>query len=291
MRLKNKTLPLVALLIAGTTSTFAISNVEMMNNVAFGAIIFTLILIVIACFALLKTFKVLAAMLLPAEEEVVVTKTTATTDLHHTEVITAKPHKLTLWEKLLSLRPMAEEKELLIMHNYDEIQELDNPIPAWFNWLFYSTVVFAFLYLLNYHVFNLGKLQDEEYVIEMKQASVAKEAYLAKMGDLIDENSVKIDKSAEVLASGSALYVQNCVACHGTNGEGVVGPNLTDDFWLHGGSIANVFKTIKYGVPEKGMIAWEKQLSAKQMSDVSNFIESLKGTNPANPKAPQGEKE
>ena len=177
------------------------------------------------------------------------------------------------------------------MHNYDDIQELDNPVPAWFNWMFYSTVVFGLLYLLNYHVFNLGKLQDEEYAIEMKDASIAKEAYLAKMGDLIDENSVKIDKSTGVLTAGKALFAQNCVACHGANGEGIVGPNLTDDFWLHGGAIASVFKTIKYGVPEKGMIAWEKQLSAKQMSDVSNYIESLKGTNPANPKAPQGEKE
>jgi cytochrome c oxidase cbb3-type subunit 3 len=288
MRLKNKTFPIVALLIALTGDAFAASNTEIMNGVALGAIIATLILIIIVCFVLLKTFKVLTALVLPAEQQI------SQADIANiTEYIVPapKPDKQTIWQKLLSLRPMADEKELLIMHDYDNIQELDNPIPAWFNWLFYGSIIFAFVYLLNFHVFKLGKLQDEEYAIEMKQAATEKEAYLAKVGNMIDENSVKIDKSAEVLASGKAIFVQNCVACHGQNAEGIVGPNLTDEYWLHGGKINNVFKTIKYGVPEKGMISWEKQLSPKQISDVSNFIESLKGTNPPNPKAPQGEME
>ncbi|MBC7653864.1 MAG: c-type cytochrome, partial [Oligoflexus sp.] len=88
-----------------------------------------------------------------------------------------------------------------------------------------------------------------------------------------------------------ALFIQNCVACHGENAQGVVGPNLTDEYWIHGGKISNIFKTIKYGVPEKGMISWEKQMSPKQMAEVSNYVKSLKGTNPANPKEPQGDKE
>lgn len=289
MRLRNKTFLITALMLSAASSSFAISNTDLMNGIALGAIIFTLILIIIVCFVLLNTFKVLTAIILPKNEQV--EGSTTTIETKDSVSLTPKVHKQTLWQKLLSLRPMAEEKELLIMHDYDDIQELDNPIPAWFNWLFYGSVVFAVAYLLNYHVFKTGKLQDEEYAIEMKQAEVAKEAYLAKTGNMIDENSVKVDKSAEVLAAGKALFAQNCVACHGQNGEGVVGPNLTDDFWLHGGKIGSVFKTIKYGVPEKGMISWEKQLSPKQIADVANYIESLKGTNPANPKAPQGEKE
>lgn len=280
---------LVAASLVFGNSAFATSTSEIMNGIALGAIIVTLILIVVVCFVLLKTFKVLTAMVLPSEQQ----------QLENPELVgvtTAgkapiKSHKQTFWQKLLSLRPMSEEKDLLIMHDYDNIQELDNPIPAWFNWLFYASVVFAVVYLLNFHVFKLGKLQDEEYAVEMKQAAAEKEAFLAKAGNMIDENSVKIDKSAEVLAAGQAVYTQNCVACHGDKGQGVVGPNLTDEYWLHGGSINKVFKTIKYGVPEKGMIAWEKQLSPKQISDVANYIESLKGTNPPNPKAPQGEKE
>nr|WP_294895241.1 cbb3-type cytochrome c oxidase N-terminal domain-containing protein [uncultured Pedobacter sp.] len=285
MRLKNKILLAIALVFTGAGSTYAASNTEIMNGIALGAIISTLILIVIACFVLLKTFKVLTTLILPANKQLV------SDSQAEPSAITPKIHKQTMWQKLLSLRPMAEEKDLLIMHDYDNIQELDNPIPAWFNWLFYGSVIFALVYLLNFHVFKLGKLQDEEYTVEMKQAAAAKEAYLEKSGNMIDENSVKLDKSAEVLASGKAVFAQNCVACHGEHAQGVVGPNLTDEYWLHGGKINNLFKTIKYGVPEKGMISWEKQLSPKQISDVANYIESLKGTNPANPKAPQGVKE
>jgi cytochrome c oxidase cbb3-type subunit 3 len=267
-------------------STYAASTTDLMNGIAFGAIILTLVLIVVVCFVLLNTFKMLAAMILPKEEKVVLAK-----NLNYELVIEPETPKSSIWQKLLSLRPMSEEKELLIMHDYDDIRELDNPVPAWFNWLFYSTVVFAVVYLLNYHVFNLGKLQEEEYVIEMKVAEKEKEIYLAQSANMVNESTIKIDKSTPVLASGKALFIQNCVACHGENAQGVVGPNLTDEYWIHGGKISNIFKTIKYGVPEKGMISWEKQMSPKQMAEVSNYVESLKGTNPANPKEPQGDKE
>ncbi len=283
--LKNKIALALVVLLASFNTTLAATNTEIMNGIALGAIIATLILIVIVCFVLLKAFKVMAAMLLPKEEAVV------ENNPDYELVIEPGVVKLTFWQKILSLRPIAEEKELLIMHDYDEIQELDNPIPAWFNWLFYGSVVFGIVYLLNFHVFKLGKLQDEEYAVEMKVAEKEKEVFLAKSGNMVDENNVKISTELAVLESGKALFAQNCVACHGANGEGIVGPNLTDEFWIHGGKINNVFKTIKYGVPEKGMISWEKQLTPKQISDVSNYIESLKGTKPANPKAPQGVKE
>jgi cytochrome c oxidase cbb3-type subunit 3 len=257
-----------------------------MNIIALGAILTTLVLIVIVCFVLLKTFNTMAAFLLPKEEKVVVQN-----DPNYELVLEPTKTKLTIWQKLLSLRPMEEEKDILIMHHYDDIQELDNPIPAWFNWMFYGTVVFGVVYMLNYHVFKIGNLQEAEYAIEMTNAAKEKEAYLAVAANLVDESTIKLDNNAAVLASGKALFTQNCVACHSANGQGGVGPNLTDEYWIHGGKITDVFKVIKYGVPEKGMISWEKQLSPKQISDVSNFIKSLKGTNPPNAKEPQGVKE
>lgn len=283
--LKNKILLALVVLLTTANVTFAATTAEIINAITLGAIIVTLLLIVIVCFFLLNTFRVMAALLLPKEDAA------AVNNPNYELAIEPGKAKLTFWQKTLSLRPLAEENEILIMHDYDEIQELDNPIPAWFSWLFYSTVVAAVVYLLNFHVFKFGKLQDEEYTIEMKVAELEIEALLAKSANRVDENSVKLSTEETVLKSGSALFVQNCVACHGANGQGAVGPNLTDDYWLHGGKINNVFKTIKYGVPDKGMISWEKQLSPKQISDVANYIKSIKGTNPANPKAPQGEKE
>lgn len=200
----------------------------------------------------------------------------------------AKP---SIWNKLLSLKPISEEKDIMLEHNFDGITELDNPTPPWFMWLFYATIAFAVVYLVHYHVAGTGKMQDEEYVAEMQQAQAEKTALLAKTANKIDENSVKQSTDESSLSAGKGLFAANCVACHGDKGQGLVGPNLTDNFWIHGGSINNVFKTIKYGVPEKGMISWEKTMTPKQMADLSNYILSLKGTNPPNPKEPQGTKE
>lgn len=283
--MKLRQLILFALLLGSASQLEAASSSELMNEVALGAILATLILIVMVCFVLLHTFKVLAAILLPAAEA------TAATEKVAEESVTEKKAKRNLWEKLLSLRPMHEEKDLLMEHEYDGISELDNPTPAWFMWLFYITIAFAVTYLLNYHVFKLGKLQDQEYVAEMKQAAVDQKAFLAKSANRVDENSVKLTNDPEVLKDGAAIFKQNCTPCHGQHAEGIVGPNLTDEYWLHGGKINDVFRTIKYGVPEKGMISWEKQLTPKQIADVANYVKSLKDSHPANPKAPQGTKE
>ena len=285
--IRNKTLLVTLILTAFSTKvSFGASQTDLMNIIALGAILTTLLLIVIVCLVLLNTFKTLAAMLLPKEE-----KNVALNDPNYELVLEPAKPKVTTWQKLLSLKPLEQEKEILIMHDYDEIQELDNPIPAWFNWIFYTSVVFGFCYLLNYHVFKIGNLQEEEYAIEMTKAAKEKEAYLAVAANLVDESTVKIDNATEVLAAGKAVFTQNCVACHNAKGEGGVGPNLTDEYWIHGAKINDLFKVIKYGVPEKGMISWEKQLSPKQISDVANYIKSLKGTNPPNAKEPQGVKE
>lgn len=197
-----------------------------------------------------------------------------------------RKHKPGIWSKLLSLKPIEKEEEMMIAHAYDGIHELNNPVPSWFNFLFYGTMIFAAFYLYYYHIGDYGDKQDQEYENEMVQAATDKRAFLAKSGEKYDENSVKIDGS--LIANGKQVFATNCKACHGDLGEGKIGPNLTDQYWLHGGSIQAIFKTIKYGVPAKGMVSWEKNLTAKNIAELSNYILSLQGSNPPNAKAPQG---
>jgi cytochrome c oxidase cbb3-type subunit III len=185
--------------------------------------------------------------------------------------------------------PIEKEAEVMMDHDYDGIRELDNRIPPWFSWLFYVTIIFSVWYMIHYHVLGTGKLQAEEYEAEVQLAEL-KRAELIRSGAFINEETVTLLTEAADLQTGKAIYDANCVACHGQYGEGLVGPNLTDDYWIHGGGIKNVFKITKYGVPAKGMIAWQSQLSPTQMQEVSSYIISLYGTNPPNPKAPEGEK-
>jgi cytochrome c oxidase cbb3-type subunit 3 len=200
----------------------------------------------------------------------------------------------TLLEKLMGLRPIAEEKDLVMEHEFDGIAELDNPTPGWFMVLFYGSIIFAVIYMFNYEVFGFGPNQEEEYLTELAQAETDKVAFLSKPGNAknsVNESNIVQSTDPAVINSGLALYTSRCTPCHGEKGEGSVGPNLTDEFWLHGGKVGDIFKTIKYGVPEKGMVAWEKSLSASQLSDVTNYIMSLQGTNPPGAKAPQGDKQ
>ncbi len=259
---------------------------ETQNYIGYGFIVFMLLLFIVVMLVLLRTFKVLTRIILKqqgqTEEQIAVELNPAKT--------TKKP-KGEIWNKLLSLRPLSEEKDLLIEHEYDGIKELDNPTPAWFMYLFYSTIVFAVAYLLIYHVFGAGQLQYAEYNTEVTQADIAKKEFLSKQANRVDENTVKLVTDAATLADGKTVFTQNCLACHGAQGQGLVGPNLTDDYWLHGGKIKDVFKTIEYGVPDKGMPTWEKQLTPKQIADVANYVKSLHGTNPPGAKEPQGTKE
>ena len=198
--------------------------------------------------------------------------------------------ELSTWEKLLSLKPLAAEKEIELDHDYDGIKELNNPIPFWFNLLFGVTIVVGITYFLVYHVFESAPLQTKEYETELIEAEASKQAYILKAGNLIDENSVVLLVDAALLNKGKEIYVSKCVVCHGANGEGIVGPNLTDDYWIHGGDLQSIFKTIKYGVPSKGMVAWQNSLNGGQMQQLASFILTLQGTNPAGGKAPQGVK-
>lgn len=203
----------------------------------------------------------------------------------------SKANQKKFWNKLAGLRPLEEEKDQVMDHEYDGIAELDNPTPAWFMGLFYGTIVFGVVYLAIYHVFGIGPDQEQEYVKEMVLAEKETQAYLASQANNVDEHNVEQDKSPETIAAGNAIFQANCAVCHGNAGQGGIGPNLTDDYWIHGGDIKSVFKTVKYGVPAKGMVPWQSQLSPSQIAEVSNFILTLRGTTPPDPKAPEGELE
>jgi len=184
--------------------------------------------------------------------------------------------------------PLEREKEIMFDHDFDGIKELDSKIPPWFSWLFIITIIFATYYMIDYHVIGSGQVMQDEYDEEVQIASLEREA-LIKSGAFVNEKTVTVLTEASELESGKAIYDANCIACHAADGGGIVGPNLTDDYWVHGGGIKNIFKVIKYGVVEKGMIAWQTQLSPNQMQEVASYVLSLHGTTPAAPKQPEGE--
>ena len=183
--------------------------------------------------------------------------------------------------------PLDREAEVATDHNYDGIIELDNSLPPWWVYMFYGTIIFSITYMIYFNYFD-GPTQKMEYDTEVAQALVSKNEFLKKAAALVDETSVVILTDAASLVKGKSSYITKCATCHGQYGEGLVGPNLTDAYWIHGGGIKDVFKTIKYGWPEKGMISWESQITPMEMQQISSYIITLKGTKPANPKAPQG---
>ena len=184
--------------------------------------------------------------------------------------------------------PIEHEADALLDHNYDGIQELDNALPPWWKYGFIITIGFAFVYLLNFHVFGNGKNPTEEYQAEMNNAQIEKEVYESKNKDRIDEEHVAMADAAGI-QSAQANFLANCVACHGAKGEGGVGPNLTDDYWLHKGSLNDIYHTLKVGYPDKGMQSWVSKFSPKEMSQLASYVKTLKGTNPPNGKVPQGD--
>ena len=184
--------------------------------------------------------------------------------------------------------PVEREADVMLDHDYDGIKELDNALPPWWKYGFYFTIVVGLIYLLNFHVMGLGKNPTEEYNAEMESARIQKERYEASNKDKIDENKVPMADAAGI-KEGQQLFEANCAACHLKDGGGNVGPNLTDDYWLHKGSLNDIFHTIKVGYPDKGMQSWSGQFTPKQISYLASFIKSIHGTKPATPKAQQGE--
>lgn len=209
---------------------------------------------------------------------------------------TARALEPSWWDKLMKNMTkqvdIEQEKDIMLDHDYDGIRELDNVLPPWWVWLFYGCIAWGVFYIAAVHVLDIFPEQNTEYEQAMAQAEIDIAAYKATQTATVDETNVEMSTDANFLAGGKANFTTFCMPCHGADGAGSensVGPNLTDAYWIHGGGVKNVFKTIKYGVPEKGMISWKSQLQPAEISALSSYIMSLQGTGPATQKAPQGE--
>jgi cytochrome c oxidase cbb3-type subunit III len=196
------------------------------------------------------------------------------------------------WDRLMKSMtqavPVGHEADIDLGHDYDGIRELDNKMPPWWLGMFYLSIIFSVIYLFAFHLTDIGPSSKEEYDTEMEVAKAQVNAYLATQSDNVDENNLTALTDQQELALGKSIFETTCVACHGKLGEGGIGPNMTDNYWIHGGAISDLYKTIKNGVPEKGMISWADQLRASDMHRVASYILTLQGTNPPNGKAPQG---
>ncbi len=190
---------------------------------------------------------------------------------------------------LLKPKQVEDEGQLLLDHDYDGIKELDNNLPPWWVYLFYVCIFFSVIYLVRYEILGADN-QEMELKKEIAQAQKDIAEYKKTAPDLMDENTVTLLTDAADLSAGKAIFTANCVACHRADGGGQIGPNLTDDQWILGGGIKNVFHTLVNGGRDgKGMISWKGTLKPKQMQEVASYVLSLKGSNPKDPKAPEGE--
>jgi cytochrome c oxidase cbb3-type subunit 3 len=181
------------------------------------------------------------------------------------------------------------EDQLLLAHDYDGIKELDNTLPPWWVYLFYGCIVFALVYLVRFEIMG-GDNQETELKNEMAQAKIDVAQYMKTAPDLMDEKTVTLLTDPADLAAGKAIFTTNCVACHRPDAGGQIGPNLTDEQWILGGGIKNVFHTLVNGGRDgKGMISWKATLKPKEMQKVASYVLSLQGSNPVDPKAPEGE--
>jgi len=184
--------------------------------------------------------------------------------------------------------PVEKEADVLLDHDYDGIKELDNALPPWWKYGFYITVVVGIIYLFHFQVFGTGKNPTEEYVAEMNSAKIRQEIFDSKNKDRIDEKNVPMADAAG-LAKAKDMFAANCVACHGPQAGGGAGPNLTDDYWIHKGSLNDVYLSIKNGYPLKGMQSWLIKFNPKEISLLASYVKSLRGTNPPGGLPPNGE--
>lgn len=194
-----------------------------------------------------------------------------------------------MMKALTKSEPIENEANLLLDHDYDGIKELDNNLPPWWIYLFYICIGFAAVYLIRFELMG-GDNQEMELQKEMAQAQIEVEEYLKNAPDLMDEKTVTLLTDAGALDKGKAIFTENCVACHRADGGGQIGPNLTDPNWILGGGIKNVFHTITNGGRDgKGMVAWKETLKPKEIQLVASYVLSLQGSNPKDPKAPDGD--
>ncbi|WP_299006785.1 cbb3-type cytochrome c oxidase N-terminal domain-containing protein [uncultured Tenacibaculum sp.] len=208
-----------------------------------------------------------------------------------------KPEEVDNWawaKKLISkwteAKAIEQEDEIILDHNYDGIKELDNNLPPWWLYMFYATIIFAAVYLVRYHVLGADN-QEMEYAQAVAEAKRELAAFKSTSTEaVIDAETATVLTDAGDLSRGKAVYNLNCAACHVADGGGGIGPNLTDEYWILGGGMKNIFNTIANGGRDgKGMVAWNKTLKPADIQKVASYIISLQGTTPAKPKEPQGE--
>ena len=176
---------------------------------------------------------------------------------------------------------------LLMDHEADGIRELDNKLPRWWVWLFNLCIVFAVCYMGYYHVFRLGDLQAAQYVKESKLGDAQKAEVLKKFTDSLP--TLTPSKDPAMLEQGHGIFLHNCAPCHRKDGGGLVGPNLCDDYWIHGSNFVDNLRTIVNGVPAKGMVTWGGVLKPAEIHAVASYIYTLRGTHPPNPKPPENQ--
>lgn len=202
--------------------------------------------------------------------------------------ITEREWYKNLMKKLTKSEPV-ENESLLLDHDYDGIRELDNKLPPWWLYLFYGCILFGAVYLVRYEIMD-GDDQEAELRKEIAQSKTDIAKYMLTAPDRMDENKVTLLTDAPSLDKGKTIFTTNCAACHRADGGGQIGPNLTDDHWVFGGSIKNLFHTITNGGRDgKGMVAWKASLKPTEIQQVASYILSLQGTNPKEAKAPEGE--
>lgn len=187
-------------------------------------------------------------------------------------------------------KDIEQEDEIVLDHNYDGIKELDNSLPPWWVYMFYATIIFGVVYLIRFHILD-GDSQAVEYDKAVAEARAEVEKYKATAPNLFDIENVTLLTAEADLKRGKAVFNLNCASCHLADGGGQIGPNLTDEYWILGGGIKNVFNTVYNGGRDgKGMIAWSKTLKPEDIAKVASYVISLQGTTPAVAKAAEGEK-
>jgi cytochrome c oxidase cbb3-type subunit 3 len=179
-----------------------------------------------------------------------------------------------------------QEKDRLLDHNFDGIQELDNDLPPWWVYLFYLTIIFSIGYFLMYHILGEWPLQEAEYQNELQAAAELK-AELAAANPAPVVLAPLTDAAA--LDNGKNIWIERCAQCHLDDGGGSIGPNMTDNYWIHGNDYATFIRIVNDGILDKGMLAWKGILTPQEINEVTSYMVTLQGTTPKTPKAPQGE--
>lgn len=277
--IKRKSGLAVALLLVPFAKTFAQTNgglsQETVLYVTFGLVFAVALLVLLVAIYVLQLLKTFVNQGISEEQKLAAE--------------TQPSYFAKLWMDWNDLKPMEQEEEILLDHNYDGIKELDNHLPPWWKGLFYVTIGYAVVYLLIFHVFSAAPLQEEKYQMEMAEAAAFKAAQEQDLVIDFDENTVTATADAVELADGKQFFELQCAVCHKADGGGLAGPNLTDKYWKHGGAMSDVYKVIKNGVQGTAMISWESQLNPIRMRNVASYVMTLQGTNPPGALPPDGD--